>query len=155
MYYLDESGFDPRDEHTRGWALSSERLSGFKTGKRSLERISVIAAYQESELIAPMTYEGTLNTELFVTYLKKCLFPTLPKGSCVIMDNATPHKSAQVLKIAEKFGCIVLYLPPYSPDLNPIEKFWANMKRWIRSNVDSFGSLLDSLYYFFNYAISS
>ena len=121
MYYLDESGFDQRDEHTRGWALSSERLSGFKTGKRSLERISVIAAYQESKLIAPMTYEGTLNTELFVTYLKKCLFPSLPKGSCVIMDNATPHKSAQVLKIAEKFGCIVLYLPPYSPDLNPIE----------------------------------
>ena len=131
MYYLDESGFDPRDEHTRGWALSSERLSGFKTGKRSLERISVIAAYQESELIAPMTYEGTLNTELFVTYLKKCLFPTLPKGSCVIMDNATPHKSAQVLKIAEKFGCIVLYLPPYSPDLNPIEHCWS----WVKSKL--------------------
>jgi len=131
LYYLDESGFDLRDEQTRGWGPSSERLQGLKTGKRTSQRISVIAAYQQAELIAPMTYEGTLTTELFLIYLKTCLFPFLPQGSCLIMDNATPHKNLQVAKIAEDFGCKILYLPPYSPDLNPIEHCWG----WIKAKL--------------------
>jgi len=78
-----------------------------------------------------MTYEGMLNSELFLTYLKNCLFPALPQGSCMIMDNAAPHKNTQVLKIAEEFGCKILYLAPYSPDLNLIEHCWG----WIKSKL--------------------
>ena len=162
IYYLDESGFDPRNEQTRGWGLSSERLEGLKTGKRSLERISVIAAYQDAKLIVPMTYEGTLNTELFLTYLKNCLFPALPQGSCVIMDNAAPHKNTQVLKIAEEFGCKILYLPPYSPDLNPIEHCWGWIKsklyKLMQQSTQSFKELIaQSIAYYsrnLNYALS-
>lgn len=88
-------------------------------------------------------------------WVHESLITELQPGQVVIMDNAAFHKSGKIKELVESVGCKLLYLPPYSPDLNPIEKFWANMKHWIRSHLDLFDNLLDSLYYFFNYAISS
>jgi len=65
------------------------------------------------------------------------------------MDNASFHKSQRTRELIESVGCKVIFLPPYSPDLNPIEKFWANMKRWIKNNLFNFDRLYDALTNFF------
>ncbi len=66
------------------------------------------------------------------------------------MDNAAFHKSRKAKELIESVGCKVIFLPPYSPDLNPIEKFWANMKRWIKDRISSFDKLYNALEIFFN-----
>jgi transposase len=66
------------------------------------------------------------------------------------MDNASFHKSKKTRELIASVGCKVIFLLPYSPDLNPIEKFWANMKRWIKNNILQFDKLLDALVAFFN-----
>jgi len=70
-------------------------------------------------------------------------------GQFVVMDNASFHKSQKTKELIESVGCKVIFLPPYSPDLNPIEKFWANMKRWIKSKITGFDKLYDALVEFF------
>jgi transposase len=66
------------------------------------------------------------------------------------MDNATFHKSQKTKELIQSVGCRLLFLPPYSPDLNPIEKFWANMKRWIRKKIEAFYSLYQTITTFFH-----
>jgi transposase len=98
-------------------------LKGFKTGLRyTKDRVSVVFAYQHSKLIAPMVYKGTMDSVYFNTTITKVLLPLLPQGSIVILDNASVHKSSDLLAIFEEYECHLLYLPPYSPELNPIEK---------------------------------
>ena len=69
------------------------------------------------------------------------------------MDNATFHKSRETIDMIESVGCKVIFLPPYSPDLNPIEKFWANMKRWIRNNISGFKDINSAINFFFKYIV--
>ena len=71
------------------------------------------------------------------------------------MDNASFHKSKRTKDLIESVGCKVIFLPPYSPDLNPIEKFWANMKRWIKNNIQAFDKLYDALANFFQMPTST
>ena len=77
--------------------------------------------------------------------LREVLIKVLKPGQVVIMDNATFHKGEQTKKLIESVGCQLVYLPAYSPDLNPIEKYWGNMKRWLRENRDKFNGLLDAI----------
>ena len=79
-----------------------------------------------------MCYKGTCDTELFNTWIAKRLIPELVQGQVVVLDNASFHKSEDTKKLIENAGCKILFLPPYSPDLNPIEIFWANLKDIIR-----------------------
>ena len=65
------------------------------------------------------------------------------------MDNATFHKSKKTRELIESVGCKIIFLPPYSPDYNPIEKFWANMKRWVRREISRFNKLYEALVEFF------
>ena len=96
-----------------------------------------------------MLFEGTCNTDLFVAWTEQQLVPSLKKGQTVIMDNASIHKSKKVRDLIEQAGCKLIYLPPYSPDLNPIETFWANMKKWIKENVLQIENTWDALCMFF------
>lgn len=82
---------------------------------------------------------------LFNLWLKDFLIPELTPGQVVIMDNATFHKSKESLKLIEKAGCKVLFLPPYSPDLNPIEIFWANFKKMVRTHLETFKVLAQAI----------
>ena len=102
----------------------------FNIGRNS----TLIAGYNygSKELIAPMEYDGYTNTELFITWIKEGLCRELKPGQYVIMDNASFHKSHTVKELIEAVGCKLLYLPAYSPDMNPIEHVWANLKRLIR-----------------------
>ena len=82
-----------------------------------------------------MVFYSSCNTRLFETWVEKSLIKELKPGQYVVMDNASFHKSQKTKELIESVGCKVIFLPPYSPDLNPIEKFWANMKRWIKGKI--------------------
>ncbi len=87
--------------------------------------------------------------------LRSFLLQELKPGQVVVMDNATFHRSFKTNELIESVDCKLIFLPPYSPDLSPIEKFWANMKRWIQPSIDTFNHLFDSIVAFFKYAIST
>jgi transposase len=78
-------------------------------------------------------------------WLENFLIPELKPGQVVIMDNATFHKSQQSQELIKKSGCQILFLPPYSPDLNPIEKFWANFKQMVRANLEKIQNLAKAI----------
>jgi transposase len=80
-----------------------------------------------------MALEGTTDTESFRAYVSQVLLPTLRAGDVVVMDNLSPHKSDPTLALIFNAGAQVLFLPAYSPDLNPIEKMWSKLKAWLRA----------------------
>jgi transposase len=82
---------------------------------------------------ACMAIEGATDTELFRAYARRILCPTLRAGDVVIMNNLSPHKSAETLGVIQQLDANVLFLPAYSPDLNPIEKMWSKLKEFLRS----------------------
>jgi len=82
---------------------------------------------------------------LFNVWLKDFLIPELKPGQVVIMDNASFHKSQESQELIKKAGCRILFLPPYSPDLNPIEKFWANFKKIVRLKLETIHTLAEAI----------
>lgn len=82
---------------------------------------------------AALTYNGPTDTQAFLSFTQECLVPTLHAGDVVVMDNLRPHKVAAVREAIEACGAKVMYLPPYSPDLSPIEPVWAKVKERLRS----------------------
>lgn len=96
-----------------------------------------------------MVFNGSCNTDLFNNWVEHFLIDELRPGQVVVLDNAAFHKSAKTIAFIESVGCRVIFLPPYSPDLNPIEKFWANMKRWIRNYITQFDHFDEALDKFF------
>lgn len=79
-------------------------------------------------MVAPFVFEGAINGPMFLAYVKQCLVPTLKRSDIVIMDNLPVHKIAGVAEAIEAAGAMLLYLPPYSPDLNPIEPAFSKVK---------------------------
>jgi transposase len=134
----------------RGRAPKGERLIGkMPHGHRKLT--TFIAALRHDQIAAPMVTDGPMNGEIFLAYVLTFLLPTLTKGDIVVMDNLAVHKIAGVVEAIESVGARVLYLPPYSPDLNPIEQVFAKLKallrkakeRTIEDLWDRIGKLLD------------
>jgi hypothetical protein len=118
LVYLDESGVDealhrPYARAPRGTNVFGE-ISGTTT-----HRISLIAALNASQLLAPMRFEGYCDTAVFNTWLEQVLLPELRPGQTVLMGNASFHKSPITKALIESQGCLLKYLPTYSPDLNP------------------------------------
>ena len=132
-----------------GWYKKSEKFVGQKSGKY-YKRTNSIAGYVNHKVIAPMVFNCSCNTELLNNWVEKFLIKELKSGQFVVMDNASFHKSQKTKELIESVGCKVIFLPPYSPDLNPIEKFWANMKRWIKNNISKFDRVYDALAHFFS-----
>ena len=114
--YLDESGINRYIYREYGRCLREEKILGEISGNR-FARESIISALSKGKFLSPMYFQGTCNTELFNTWLKQVL----------ILDNASFHRSEKSKKLVEAAGSQLLFLPPYSPDLNPIEKYWANL----------------------------
>lgn len=94
-----------------------------------------------------MVFKGTCTSGVFNTWLGQVLIPTLKPGKIIILDNASFHKSAKTKELIEAAGCTLLYLPPYSPELNPIEKTWANVKCKIRFFLEKGKNLASSIDY--------
>jgi putative transposase len=93
-------------------------------------------------LHSPLIFEGYTNKEVFATYLEQVLIPNLQPGEYVVVDNASFHKGSMIKKLIEQAGCTLIYLPAYSPDLNPIEHFWHQVKNTIRKVLEDVGGCL-------------
>ncbi len=151
LIYLDESGFDLTIKKEYGWKLRGQRLFDNKKGQRKyLKRITVISAYSNNtkKLIAPFYFEGNTNFEMFNLWIKEVLLLELKPGQTIIMDNAAFHKNKITRELIESKQCHLLYLPPYSPDFNPIEQKWGHVKniiRKIRDKFENFNECLESV----------
>jgi transposase len=95
--------------------------------------LTILGAMSLSGMVATMTIEEPTDTDIFLTYVEHLLYPVLKPGDVVVMDNLSAHKAPAVREWIEKAGAELLYLPPYSPDLNPIEKAWAKLKQLLRA----------------------
>jgi isfu1 transposase len=136
--FIDEAGFYDKNSHRLyGYAQGSERILGIFSGKRCT-KMNMIAGQCYGEILAPVLYAENMNTEYFNRYLTENLLPILKKGQRVILDNAKFHKILPKTKQAfDEKECLFLYLPPYSPHLNPIEKLWARIKKLVKNLCDS------------------
>lgn len=150
LIYLDESGFDLNMKKEYGWKAKGQRLYDNKSGNRKNKRITVISAYsnQTKQLIAPMYFEGNTDTGIFNQWIEEFLIPELKPSQILIMDNAAFHKSQKTAELVESVNCKLLYLPPYSPDFNPIEQKWGHVKnkvRKIRGKFENFNECLEKV----------
>lgn len=96
------------------------------------ENITMLASLSMSGIEAPMTINGAVDSVVFKVYVEQVLSPTLKAGDVVVMDNLPAHKVSGVRELVEARGAKLIYLPPYSPDLNPIEKCWSKIKTYLR-----------------------
>lgn len=119
-----------------GWSCKGERSYAEQSGFKN-ERLSIVAGYVygTKELLAPFEFSGYMNAGLFNAWFEDVFCPELKPGQVIILDNASFHKSLELEEMAKDVGCYLVFLPPYSPDLNPIEKVWANFKRNLRSII--------------------
>ena len=127
LIYIDESGFSEEMPRIFGYAPTGMRCFG-KHNSMSKRRTNAVGALTGDKLLTAALFDGTINTDVFEAWLRQGLLPALPNGAVVVMDNARFHKSERIQEAVEAAGCLLEYLPPYSPDLNPIEHKWAQAK---------------------------
>lgn len=128
LVYVDESGFESQGYRPYGWAAIGDKVHGERSGN-SRPRTNLIAAHRGKEFIAPMTFIGAAHTELINAWFENILMQELHPNSTIIWDNARFHNKEQLPAIAQRYGHYVLFLPPYSPDFNPIEQDFATIKK--------------------------
>jgi transposase len=126
---MDESGIDSSLCRNYARAKRGIQIKTDISGKKT-NRTSVIAGWFHSvkKFIAPYVFDGYTDNIRFNEWLEKCFLPEVEAGSTIVMDNASFHKGSKTKELIEKAGCKLLYLPPYSPDYNPIENQWAVLK---------------------------
>lgn len=131
IVYSDETGIDDNEVILTGWAPRGERCHAQKKAERKT-RYNITAALNLNSLFAPFIFEGYSNAPVYETYVEHVLVPSLRPGMVLIIDNASFHKSKKTIELIEAVGCRVIFLPPYSPDFNPIEHHWNAVKNAIR-----------------------
>ncbi|MDR2562145.1 MAG: IS630 family transposase [Holophagales bacterium] len=144
VVYVDETGLDTWLHREHGWSERGAPVEGKVRGRRH-ERTGVVAALWEKTVMAPCQYGGTMDSEFFEGWFELALLPAMPAGSVIVMDNATFHRKAKLRALLEGSGYALLFLPPYSPELNPIEHFWSWLKRHLRKILPSHTSFSDAL----------
>jgi len=116
---------------TRGWHRRGQPLVA-KVPHGHWKTMTFLAALRHDRITAPFVLDGPINGEAFVAYVEQVLVPTLTPGDVVVMDNLGSHKSTRVRQLIRAAGARLLFLPPYSPDLNPIEQVFAKLKTLLR-----------------------
>jgi transposase len=147
--YVDESGVSEYLYRDHCYARRGVKIIGEISGKK-FKRTNVIAGYINHKTIAECVCDGNSDREFIESWVEGFLLKNLKKGQVVIWDNASFHKSEKVKKMLEDVGCRLIFLPPYSPDLNPIEHFWANFKKWLRNHISTYNTLWDTIVAFFS-----
>ena len=159
IVYADEAGMDSRDDYAYGWNQLGERFHAavfcggiippqinlLKSGRRQ-GRVNMIAARVQPSVDVPF-YDcwGKEHRTVFETWIETCLIGSLKPGQWLVIDNATFHKGGRIEQLIEQAGCKVIYLPPYSPDFNKIEKCWSWLKSRIRQCLNEFDCLRDAM----------
>ncbi len=131
LVFLDETAAKTTMARTHGYAPKGERLEGYAPYRR-WQTTTFLGAMSRGGFIAPLVVDGAMTGELFLAYVQRVLIPELQAGSVVVMDNLSCHTQQAVREALEAAGHSVLYQPPYSPDLNPIELAFSKLKRLLR-----------------------
>lgn len=131
LVFLDESGVNINMTRKYGRAKGKERVNDY-TPLNTPKNTTLLSSVRLDGTLANISFQGALNGKIFLKYIKETLVPTLRKGDIVIMDNLRIHKVKGVKEAIETAGATVVYLPPYSPDFNPIEMMWSKIKALLR-----------------------
>jgi transposase len=131
LIFIDESGLSTKMARLRGWAPKGQRCRA-AIPHGHWQTTTFVGGLTLSGICAPMLLDGPMDGEAFLAWCEQMLAPVLRPGDGVIMDNLPPHKVAGVRETIEATGAILLYLPPYSPDFNPIENAFSKLKAHVR-----------------------
>lgn len=131
VVFIDETSVKTNLTRQRGWSQRGKRLV-MEAPFGSWGTQTFIAGLTADALIAPWVIKGEMDGEAFATYVSQVLVPELEPGTVVILDNLATHKNAAAAKAMREAGCWFLFLPPYSPDLNPIEMAFSKLKAHLR-----------------------
>ena len=144
VYYVDETGLDESYHRERGRSKRGEKVYGIISG-RKYKRLNIVAAQCCGNLVAPMEYDGTTDHYVFEAWFKGELLEAIPRNSVVVLDNATFHRKTVLTELASNANARIMFLPAYSPDLNPVEKTWANLKSFLRKYIHRYINLQDAV----------
>jgi transposase len=151
VFIIAESGVNTCLQREYGRAPRGQIAEGFKWGNH-FNRVNVTGALYKKEHIAAECYNHSTDSAYFEGRFANNFLKEIPGGCTAILDNATFHPKKRLRKLARgKVG--LLFLPPYSPGYNPIEKSWANMKSYLRDNIQNYQSIDDAIYDYFGFAI--
>ena len=150
LVFIDETWAKTNMTRTHGRAARGERLVA-KVPHGHWQTLTFLAALRHDRITAPFVFDGPINGASFLAYVTEILVPTLAEGDIVIMDNLGSHKGRTVRAAIRSVGARLFFLPPYSPDLNPIEQVFAKLKTLLRKAAERtveatwkrIGSLLD------------
>ena len=131
LIFLDETGTNTGMTRLYGRAVEGERVVDYVPDVR-FERTTTLSSVRLDGTIVPVCFDGAVNGDIFKIYITDFLAPTLKTGDIVFMDQLSSHKVDGIVEAIEAKGAAVFFLPPYSPDLNPIEKMWSKIKSYIR-----------------------
>ncbi len=135
LVFIDETGLSTKLARLRGRALCGERCrAGVPHGH--WKTTTFTGALRLTGMTAPFVYDGAMNSTVFLAYVDRVLVPTLEPGDVVIMDNLPAHKAAAVREAIQWAGAVLMFLPPYSPDFNPIENAFAKLKALLRARAE-------------------
>jgi transposase len=129
--FIDETGAATNMARRYGRSPRGQRLDA-AVPHGHWQTTTFIAALRQDRIAAPCVFDGPMNADCFRAYVEQCLAPTLSAGDIVVLDNLSSHKVAGIRETIEAVGATLLYLPPYSPDLNPIENAFAKLKAHVR-----------------------
>jgi transposase len=132
--FVDESGANTQMTRRHGRSPVGQRLIG-SVPQGHYQTSTMIAALKLQGPQAPWMFDGPMDGELFLAWVKKGLVPVLQRDDVVILDNLSTHKVAGVKEAIESAGARLKYLPPYSPDFNPIENLWSKVKQGVKSRA--------------------
>ncbi len=131
LVFVDESGVATDMARRYGRAPRGQRAAGTVPYGR-WERLTILGGLSLTGLVACMAVNGATDTDVMLAFTRHVLVPALRPGQVVVLDNLAPHKAPRVRRLIERAGCRLLFLPPYSPDLNPIEPAWSKLKTLLR-----------------------
>lgn len=131
VVWLDEAGINLSMTTMYGWAPEGTRVVEHRPNIRT-KKTSIIGAMSVEGMLCIGTVEGSFNGATFLDWLTLELLPKLDPGTAIIWDNVKFHHSAAVREAVEAAGCVIVKMPPYSPDLNPIEECWSKLKHFVR-----------------------
>ena len=145
IIYIDETGIDKFLYRKYARAPKGEKIYEKVRGNK-FERTSIVAAQAKNEILAPLQYKGMMHSQFFEAWFEKHLIPKLAQGSVIVMDNASFYRKKRLYELAEQYDVKIIFLPPYSPELNPIEHFWHWLKKKI-CDLLKFSQNLDEVIY--------
>lgn len=131
MVFIDETWAKTNMTRTHGWCTKGEALID-KVPHGHWKTLTFIAGLRHNGIVAPCVLDGPINGESFTAWVEQFLIPALEPGSIVVVDNLGSHKGGRVRKMLKAAGIRLFFLPPYSPDLNPIEHVFAKLKHFLR-----------------------